>query len=88
MTDPQDDRASLVFILSVYAVSAVLAYMVFKMVMLTALAHMLNSGTSISLLLWLPDLIFATAIVLIGAAIIFAYRRRTARLAQMAEAGS
>lgn len=85
MTQSQDDRASLTFILSVYAVGVVIAYVVFKQIMIMVMISALNSGTDIALLKWLPDLIFAAVTVLGGAVCVFAYRRQTARLA---EAGS
>lgn len=86
MTHTQDDRASLTFILSLYAVGVVIAYVVFKQIMIMVMVRALNSGAGTGMLGWLPDLIFAVAAVLGGAAYVFAYRRQTACLARRAAA--
>lgn len=88
MTQSQDDRASLTFILSFYAVGVVIAYVVFKQVMIMVMVRALNSGAGTGMLGWLPDLIFALVAVLGGAAYVLAYRRQTARLAQRVAADS
>lgn len=88
MSQSQDDRPSLVFILSFYAGGVVIVYVMFKQIMIMVMVRALNSGAGTGMLGWLPDLIFAVVAVLGGAAYVFAYRRQTARLAHRVAADS